>query len=64
MKTLQAQRGMGELEDVPLTDWTMEELAFHFETMSQMAGLLNAEGISFHNTIIEEIESRGGLRAR
>ncbi|HJV45586.1 MAG TPA: hypothetical protein VJ824_07650 [Bacillota bacterium] len=58
------QRGMGELEDIPLNKWSLDELAFNHQVMSQMVGFLNAEGVCFHNTIINEIESRGGLRQK
>ncbi|RXT04863.1 hypothetical protein [Ammoniphilus sp. CFH 90114] len=56
------ERYMGELEDVPLKDWTLTELAFHHHVMAQMGGFLNTEGVSFHHTIINEIERRGGLQ--
>ena len=56
------ERHMGQLEDVPVNEWTLNELAFHHHVMAQMGGFLNTEGVSFHHTIINEIERRGGLR--
>lgn len=62
---MNTERNMSELEDTPVTEWTLNELAFHHDTMSQLAGFLNTEGVSFHHSIINEIERRGGLnRAR
>lgn len=58
---MDTERKMGDLEDVPVTEWTANELAFHHQTMSQLAGFLNSEGVSFHHTIINEIERRGGI---
>ena len=53
---------MEALEDTPLPDWSMNELAFHHDVMAQLSGFLNAEGISLHHQIINEIERRGGLK--
>jgi hypothetical protein len=57
-------REMGELEDTKLTDWTIRELGEQHHVMSQLAGFLNAEGVSMHQSIIKEIEKRGGLGQR
>lgn len=59
---MNTDRKMSELEDTPVSEWTLEELAYHHDAMSQMAGLLNAEGVSIHHSIINEIERRGGLK--
>jgi hypothetical protein len=59
---LHLERKMEALEDTPLPDWSMNELAFHHDVMAQLSGFLNAEGISLHHQIINEIERRGGLK--
>jgi hypothetical protein len=57
-------RDISELENIQASEWSMDELANHHHSMSQMIHFLNAEGVSFHNTIIKEIERRGGVNAR
>ncbi|MBO8173381.1 MAG: hypothetical protein H0Z33_16055 [Bacillaceae bacterium] len=55
-------RELEELEDVALSDWELKELAYYHHTMSQLVPFLNQEGVAFHNSIIKEIERRGGLK--
>ncbi|MFD2673587.1 hypothetical protein [Marinicrinis sediminis] len=52
-------RSLQQLEDVRLKDWKQHELDFHHRTMSDLSPWLNAQGVSKHHEIIEEIESRG-----
>ncbi|MGD6844834.1 hypothetical protein ACQCVH_20265 [Bacillus infantis] len=55
-------RDMTELTMVKKTEWTNSELAFFHHSMQQVVPYLNAEGQTIHREIIEEIESRGGLK--
>ncbi|MFC4077674.1 hypothetical protein [Salinithrix halophila] len=57
-------RNLEELTAVPLSDWEMDELAYHHDAMAQMSPLMNAQGISLHHQLIEEIERRGGLHGK
>lgn len=54
-------RNLSELNDLPISQWDMQELAYLHYQMGQMADLLNQQGLSFHQKIIKEIENRGGL---
>lgn len=54
-------RAFDELSMVPLSEWTMEELAYYHLRMAEMSPLMNAQGISLHHDLIREIEERGGL---
>ncbi|MBN2910456.1 cytosolic protein [Polycladomyces sp. WAk] len=47
------------LHTTPLSQWTDEELAFQHAVFSQLAPLMNAQGVSLHHQIIAEIERRG-----
>ncbi|MDZ5474556.1 hypothetical protein SM124_23040 [Bacillus sp. 31A1R] len=55
-------RDMTELSMIPKTEWKKSELAFFHHTLQQMVPYLNVEGQTIHREIIEEIESRGGLK--
>ncbi|GMO00177.1 cytosolic protein [Parageobacillus thermoglucosidasius] len=55
-------RDMTELSMIPKSEWKDSELAFFHHSLQQMAPYLNAEGLTIHREIIEEIEARGGLR--
>lgn len=57
-------RKMEELEDIPLHQWDLNELAFHHDVMSQLVAFMNQEGVALHRSIIEEIENRGGMPRR
>lgn len=54
-------RNLPELNDLPINQWNMQELAYFHHQMGQMADLLNQQGLSIHQKIIKEIENRGGL---
>jgi hypothetical protein len=54
-------RNLDELMMVPLSEWEMEELAYHHFAMAQLSPLMNVEGVSLHHQLVEEIERRGGL---
>lgn len=55
-------RDMTELSMMPKTEWEDSELAFYHHSFQQIMPYLNAEGQTIHREIIEEIESRGGLK--
>ncbi|MCA1041278.1 hypothetical protein LCM00_17320 [Bacillus infantis] len=55
-------RDMTELTMVKKKEWKDSELAFFHHSMQQVVPYLNAEGQTIHREIIEEIESRGGLK--
>ncbi|GCD84037.1 cytosolic protein [Parageobacillus thermoglucosidasius] len=55
-------RDMTELSMIPKSEWKDSELAFFHHSLQQMAPYLNAEGLTIHREIMEEIETRGGLR--
>jgi hypothetical protein len=55
-------RDMTELSMTPKNKWKDSELAFFHHSLQQMVPYLNSEGQSIHQEIIEEIESRGGLK--
>lgn len=54
-------RSFPELNDTPLNQWEMKELAYYHDQLSQLADVLNEQGRSIHQKIIEEITNRGGL---
>ncbi|GAF15505.1 YfhS protein [Bacillus sp. JCM 19046] len=54
-------RDLTELEGVDPADWTDKELAFFHHGMQQLTAYLNTQGNSRHQTIIKEIEKRGGF---
>ncbi len=54
-------RNLSELNDILLRDWDIKELAYYHHTMSDLADLLNAQGVSLHQKIITEVNGRGGL---
>lgn len=51
------------LHTTPLSEWTDEELSFQHAVFSQLSPLMNAQGISLHHRMIQEIEQRGGVPA-
>lgn len=55
-------RDMTELSMMPKTEWNDSELAFFHHSLQQITPYLNVEGQTIHREIIEEIESRGGLK--
>ncbi|HEU4963426.1 MAG TPA: hypothetical protein VFV52_06125 [Bacilli bacterium] len=54
-------RTLEQLKDVPLTDWTVEELAYHFDTMNLFEEYLNDNGTTVLQMVESEIDQRGGL---
>ncbi|MDP5275023.1 hypothetical protein [Chengkuizengella axinellae] len=54
------ERNLQHLQDIQLKDWKMDELEMHHQTMSDLSPWLNAEGVSYHHKIIDEIKQRGG----
>lgn len=54
-------RDMSELATLTTDEWTDKELAFFHHSLQQMTQFLNSEGVSIHQDVIKEIESRGGL---
>ncbi|TCP53856.1 hypothetical protein EV586_105201 [Tumebacillus sp. BK434] len=54
-------RTLNELQDVPYEKWTLEELAYHQDTMNQLKRCLNAAGQTILQKVLAEIESRGGI---
>jgi len=54
-------RRLDELTGVPLSEWEPHELSQHHFSLSQLTPWLNAQGVSLHHQLIEEIERRGGL---
>ncbi|WP_144553038.1 hypothetical protein [Bacillus sp. X1(2014)] len=55
-------RDMTELSMMSKSDWKSSELAFFHHSLQQIAPYLNSEGQTIHREIIEEIESRGGIK--
>ncbi|MEH6994092.1 hypothetical protein V7075_15470 [Neobacillus drentensis] len=55
-------RDMTELSMMSKADWNENELAFFHHSLQQIAPYLNSEGVTIHREIIEEIESRGGIK--
>ncbi|WP_428909528.1 hypothetical protein [Niallia sp. Krafla_26] len=56
-------RDMTELSMMAKSDWRDEELTFFHHSFQQILPYLNAEGQSIYREIVEEITSRGGLKA-
>lgn len=56
-------RELDELSMIPLSEWNLEELAYHHHMMAQMSPLMNEQGVSLHHDLIREIERRGGMAA-
>lgn len=56
-------RDLVELQSIPLSNWSMEELSYHHHMMSNMVSYMNQQGVSFHQDLIEEIVKRGGIHA-
>jgi len=54
-------RQLDELKSVPYEQWTIEELAYHHDTMSRFNAYLNEEGRTILGKVDAEIRSRGGL---
>jgi len=54
-------RELTDLNDTSMQKWDMKELAYYHHTMSQMADMLNQQGVSLHHKIIDEITKRGGI---
>ena len=54
-------RSLEQLSQVAYENWTIEELAYHQNTMRALPGCLNQNGEDILRKIIAEIESRGGL---
>ena len=54
-------RKISELNNLPISEWDMKELAYYHENMSHLADFLNQQGVSIHHKIIEEIQNRGGV---
>lgn len=55
-------RDMTELSMMEKTQWKNSELAYFHHSLQQMTPYLNVEGQTIHREIIEEIETRGGLK--
>ncbi|SDY34267.1 hypothetical protein SAMN05421736_1011007 [Evansella caseinilytica] len=55
-------RDFTELSMTPKTDWTEKELAYFHHSLQQMVPYLNAEGVTIHKEIVDEIIRRGGLQ--
>ena len=54
-------RTIDNLRDIPYEKWTIEELAYHQDTMKRFAHYLNDSGRQIYDAVQKEIESRGGL---
>ncbi|MGM0877016.1 MAG: hypothetical protein ACQEWV_20290 [Bacillota bacterium] len=55
-------RDMTELSMMSKKDWNDTELAFFHHSLQQVVPYLNVEGQTIHREIVQEIESRGGLK--
>ncbi|WML49824.1 hypothetical protein RCG23_07970 [Neobacillus sp. PS3-34] len=55
-------RDMTELSMTSKKGWNNSELAFFHHAFQQITPYLNSEGQTIHREIIEEIESRGGMK--
>ncbi|MFE8698712.1 hypothetical protein ACFYKT_20680 [Cytobacillus sp. FJAT-53684] len=55
-------RDMTELSMMAKADWSNDELAFFHHSFQQIVPYLNTEGQTIQREIVEEIQSRGGLR--
>jgi hypothetical protein len=54
-------RKLDQLDDIPMSEWDIKELLYHHEMMNEMLDFMNAQGTSYHQKIITEIEQRGGV---
>lgn len=54
-------RTLEELQNLHLSAWTVEELAYHQTTMSQLQFCLNVKGQDILAKVAAEIDDRGGL---
>lgn len=54
-------RDMTELSMMTKADWKDSELTYFHHSFQQMVPYLNAEGLTIHREVIEEIQNRGGL---
>jgi hypothetical protein len=52
-------RTVQQLELIELSHWEKQELMTHHRTFSDLSPWLNAQGVSLHHKIINEIEERG-----
>ncbi|MBZ5751211.1 MULTISPECIES: hypothetical protein [Metabacillus] len=55
-------RDMTELSMMSKGAWKDSELAFFHHSLQQVVPYLNVEGQAIHREIVQEIESRGGLK--
>lgn len=55
-------RDLEELSSIPIADWEIDELSYHHYMLSQMAPLMNEQGVSLHHQVIEEITKRGNSK--
>ncbi|RFU68160.1 hypothetical protein D0469_12900 [Peribacillus saganii] len=55
-------RDMTELSMISIKEWENSELAYFHHSLQQMVPYLNLEGQTIHREIVEEIQSRGGLK--
>ncbi|ADU29250.1 hypothetical protein [Evansella cellulosilytica] len=54
-------RDFTELSMLPKQEWTDKELAYFHRNFQQVVPYLNAEGVSIHKDIVNELIDRGGL---
>lgn len=54
-------RSLAQLKQVAYENWTIEELAYHRNTMRALPGCLNQQGEDLLREVDTEIQSRGGL---
>ncbi|MGZ4163703.1 MAG: hypothetical protein ACXVC1_10050 [Tumebacillaceae bacterium] len=54
-------RTLAELENMAYTNWTLDELAYHIDTMNQFQPYLNAQGQQIRQKVQAEIDARGGF---
>lgn len=54
-------RKLNELQNVAYSNWTLEELAYHRDTMGQFQSLLNGDGKQLLQKVQSEIDARGGM---
>lgn len=54
-------RRLFELKEIPISKWTIEELAYFMATFSALEDYIGAEGNQMLQQIIDEINNRGGI---
>ncbi len=54
-------RTIDQLKNVPYGNWTLEELAYHKDTMQRFTTYLTSEGNRILDEVKSEIYNRGGL---